>query len=138
MPRSTTARPSARPRDDLPGRIAALDWAGLVADLDARGCAVIPALLTPKPCDDLVAVYPDDAAFRKCVVMARHGYGRGEYKYFAYPLPPAVAALRSALYPRLAEVANRWNEAMGLDVRSSTAATPRARPGRPPCCCNTA
>lgn len=98
-------------------RIAALD-AGAVGDtLDASGYAVLPALLTPEECTELAARYDDAAQFRSRVVMARHGYGQGEYQYFAYPLPPLVAALRSALYPLLAPLANRWNEAMGIAVR---------------------
>jgi hypothetical protein len=98
-------------------RIASLDWASAQADLDARGSATLASLLTPDECDALVALYADDALFRSRVVMARHGFGRGEYGYFAYPLPELVARLRAAAYPRLAPIANRWNEAMGVDVR---------------------
>jgi hypothetical protein len=78
---------------------------------------VVGPLLDAEACAALAARYDDDACFRSRIVMARHGFGRGEYKYFAYPLPDEVAALRAALYPRLAEVANRWNEAMGVEVR---------------------
>jgi uncharacterized protein len=98
-------------------RIAAVDWPRVSADLDAQGCAVIERLLTGAECDALVASYHDEARFRSRIVMSRHGFGRGEYQYFAYPLPPLVAALRTELYPHLAPVANRWHEAMGLDVR---------------------
>jgi hypothetical protein len=98
-------------------RIAALDWDALAADLDAHGCATTPALLTPADCAALAASYDIDALFRSRVIMARHGFGRGEYKYFAYPLPDVIAALRAALYPRLAPIANRWNEAIGIAVR---------------------
>jgi uncharacterized protein len=98
-------------------RVAALDWAAIAADLDAHGCAVTGPLLTAEECAALAAAYPADDLFRSRVIMARHGFGRGEYKYFAYPLPDTIAALRTALYPPLAEVANRWNEAMGLAVR---------------------
>jgi hypothetical protein len=98
-------------------RVAALDWAALAADLDAHGCATTGAVLTPGECTTLTATYTRDELFRSRVVMARHGFGRGEYKYFAYPLPAAIAELRTALYPPLAETANRWNEAMGTAVR---------------------
>jgi uncharacterized protein len=101
----------------LAKHVAGLDWPGLTADLDARGFAVIPGLLSAEQCRAVTALYPDDERFRKRVVMEQHGYGRGEYRYFAYPLPPIVAALRTALYPPLAEVADRWNEALKIDVR---------------------
>ena len=101
----------------LPGRIAALDWAAIAAALDAYGCATTGPLLTADECAALAARYDDEALFRSRIVMARHGFGRGEYKYFAYPLPDEVATLRSALYPPLATIANRWNEAMGVDLR---------------------
>jgi hypothetical protein len=94
-----------------------IDWHRSAADLDAHGCAVLPGLVEPSACTALAALYDDDSSFRSRVVMARHGFGRGEYQYFAYPLPDLVAGLRSALYPRLAGVANRWNEAMGVNVR---------------------
>lgn len=84
--------------------------------LDADGFAVIPRLLAPGACSSLAALYADDAHFRSRVVMARHGFGRGEYKYFAYPLPALVAELRSALYPSLAAIANRWSERLGGDA----------------------
>jgi len=98
-------------------RVAALDWAAIASSLDADGCAVVGPLLDADECAALAARYDDDAVFRSRVVMARHGFGRGEYKYLAYPLPEEVAALRAALYPRLAEIANRWNEAMGVATR---------------------
>ena len=93
------------------------DWPALTGDLDARGWAVLPGLLDPAMCDATAALYDEPAHFRSHVVMARHGFGRGEYRYFAYPLPDTVFALRTALYPRLAPVANRWHERMGIDVR---------------------
>jgi hypothetical protein len=93
------------------------DWASISAHLDAHGWAPLPRLLCPEECADLAALYDDEGWFRSRVVMARHGFGRGEYRYFRYPLPPAVAALREALYPRLVPVANRWNASMGVDVR---------------------
>jgi uncharacterized protein len=98
-------------------RIAALDWQRIVTDLDAHGCAVASAVLAPKECVALAETYAADEWFRSRIVMARHGFGRGEYKYFAYPLPEVVASLRSALYPPLARIVNRWNEAMGIDGR---------------------
>jgi uncharacterized protein len=98
-------------------RIGTLDWELVARDLDDRGSAVLDGLLSPDECRALAARYPEDAAFRSRIVMARHGFGRGEYKYFAYPLPEIVSGLRTALYPRLAPIANRWNEAMGIDVR---------------------
>jgi hypothetical protein len=94
-----------------------LDWAGIAAALDAEGHAVVGPLLGPAECAALAAAYDDDALFRSRVVMARHGFGQGEYKYFAYPLPETVAALRTALYPPLAAVANRWNERLGEAAR---------------------
>lgn len=86
-------------------------------DLDAYGAATIQGLLDSQECQALCALYADDAHFRSRVVMARHGFGRGEYKYFNYPLPRLIADLRTELYPRLATVADRWNEAMGLEAR---------------------
>lgn len=107
----------AASQDMSADRLAALDWARVGADLDTHGCAVIKGVLTPGECAALASLYAQDAPFRSRVVMARHGFGRGEYKYFAYPLPPIVSGLRQALYPPLSAVANRWNEAMGIDVR---------------------
>jgi uncharacterized protein len=89
----------------------------LAGDLDVCGCAVLPAVLSREQCAALTASYEDESLFRSRVVMASHGFGRGEYKYFRYPLPEAVAGLRSSLYPRLAPIANRWNETMGIDAR---------------------
>jgi hypothetical protein len=98
-------------------RVAGLDWANVAADLDDHGSAVVGPLLTPGQCDELAASYEDEGIFRSRVVMARHGFGRGEYQYFSYPLPPVVADLRTALYPPLAEIANRWNQAMEIEGR---------------------
>ena len=95
----------------------ALDWARIGAGVDAEGHAVVEGLLSPSECEALVALYPAHEIFRSRVVMARHGYGRGEYKYFDYPLPDLVAGLRSAIYPHLVEVANSWCAAMRLAVR---------------------
>ena len=101
----------------LGARIGALDWAGLSAALDAHGCAVTGTVLTAQECETLARCYLSEPLFRSRVSMARHGFGRGEYRYFAYPLPETVAFLREALYPPLADIANRWNEAMGVAVR---------------------
>ena len=98
-------------------RVAALDWRDIAARLDADGYAIANAMLSPDECASLAAGYDADDRCRSRVVMARHGYGSGEYKYFAYPLPEMVAGLRAVLYPRLAVIANRWNETMGVDVR---------------------
>ena len=97
--------------------MSALDWGRIGEDLTANGCAAIPQLLAAGDCASLSKRYDEEALYRSRVVMARHGFGRGEYKYFKYPLPEIVAGLRTNLYPPLAEVANRWNEAMGIDVR---------------------
>ena len=101
----------------LSGRIAALDWHAIGAEIDRHGCAVIGGLIDPTVCETLAGLYGDDRRFRSRVVMARHGFGRGEYRYFNYPLPDVVAQLRDALYPPLADIANRWNESTGNDTR---------------------
>ena len=95
----------------------AYDWAGLADELDAHGCAMLEALLSPNECMALAGLYADDGRFRSRVVMGRHGFGRGEYRYFDYPLPDVVAELRGAAYPLLVPIANRWNASMGLAVR---------------------
>jgi uncharacterized protein len=109
----STATKSLAGRD----RVDAINWPATSADLDAQGWAILPRLLSAPECDAIVDLYGDQERFRSQVIMARHGYGRGEYKYFAYPLPALVESLRTALYPHLAPIANRWHEAMGLDVR---------------------
>ncbi len=98
-------------------RIAALDWSGVERELDSQGSAVIPGLLSDDECRRVAGLYGQEAGFRSRVVMGRHGFGRGEYRYFAYPLPALVAELRAELYPRLVPLANRWNGAMGIGVR---------------------
>jgi hypothetical protein len=105
------------PQSPIAKRVDAIDWTRISVDLDAQGCAVIEQLLTQQQCTALEALYPDDAHFRSRIVMGRHGFGRGEYKYFSYPLPDLIAELRPALYAPLQGVANRWNEAMGIDIR---------------------
>ena len=99
------------------GSIEELRWDRVTQDLDAQGRAILGGLLAPSECIALAALYGDERHFRSRVVMAKHGFGRGEYKYFRDPLPPMVALLRSALYPHLAPVANRWNTAMRIGVR---------------------
>lgn len=98
-------------------RIETADWPGIETALDAHGYAVIPGLLARDECEALRALYPHEGLYRSRVVMARHGFGRGEYKYFAYPLPEPLATLRRALYPHLVPIANRWNAAMRIAAR---------------------
>ena len=98
-------------------RVGAYDWQALAGELDAYGCAVLSKLLSPGECRTIAALYPDEGHFRSHVIMARHGFGRGEYRYFKYPLPGLIGDLRTAFYPRLAGVANEWNGRMGLDER---------------------
>jgi hypothetical protein len=107
---SVTAQPAV-------ARIEALDWLLIRKDLDEHGSAMLSNVLSAKECRALASLYPDDGLFRSRVVMARHGFGRGEYKYFSYPLPEVIQGLRTALYRRLAPVANQWNLTMGIDVR---------------------
>ena len=114
---SRTAHARKLATNDIAGRVAVLDWARIAAELDAHGCATTGALLSPDECAALSSRYNDEGIYRSRVIMARHGFGRGEYKYFAYPLPDMVASLRAALYPPLADVANRWNEQLGIDQR---------------------
>ena len=104
-------------RTEIASQIAALDWQAIAASLNMQGSAVLDRVLAPHICHALAQSYADDALFRSRVVMARHGYGRGEYKYFAYPLPDVVAGLRATIYPHLAPIANRWNEVMGIETR---------------------
>ena len=98
-------------------RMSSIAWERVESDLNEYGGAVLEQLLTPDECESVTAMYPDDAAFRSRVVMARHGFGRGEYKYFRYPLPKLVEDVRTHLYPRLAPIANRWNDALRSEVR---------------------
>ncbi len=99
------------------GRLASFDWPQVERDLDAQGSALLPGLLTPDECAAISGLYGREDGFRSRVVMSRHGFGRGEYRYFAYPLPALVGGLRTRLYPRLVPIANRWNEAMGIAAR---------------------
>jgi uncharacterized protein len=98
-------------------RTRSIDWGRVSRDLDSAGNAVLSGMLSPDECRGLAALYADDRVFRSRVVMSRHGFGRGEYKYFSYPLPEIIAGLRTSLYPHLAPIADRWNEALGVAVR---------------------
>jgi len=102
---------------ELRSRMAGIRWGDVATDLDMHGAATIERLLTPAQCDALASLYTHDEAFRSRVVMSRHGFGQGEYRYLRYPLPPLIAELRAAFYERLAPIANRWHEAMGHAVR---------------------
>jgi hypothetical protein len=108
---ASSMKASSRP---AVARLEGYDWHAVAAELDAHGCAVLPGILDPGECREVAALYPREEHFRSHVVMARHGFGSGEYRYFAYPLPGLIAALRAALYPRLAAVANDWNRRMGI------------------------
>lgn len=108
-------RAGALQRADITQRVAAQDWARVGEDLNTFGAATIGPLLSPAECRALAAGYDAEAGFRSRVVMARHGFGRGEYKYWAYPLPEVVDGLRTALYPPLAAVANAWRAALGYE-----------------------
>src|ERR1700741_2198490 len=103
--------------NDIAGRVAALDWVDIAAQLDRFGCATTGPLLSAGECAAISSRYDDDKIYRSRVIMARHGFGRGEYKYFTYPLPDIVASLRAAFYPRLAPIANRWYQAMKIAAR---------------------
>jgi uncharacterized protein len=105
-----------KPEAGIAARLDAINWVQAESELDANGCAVLKGLLSPDECRALAALYPDDIHFRSRIVMSRHGFGRGEYKYFAYPLPSVIGELRPLLYARLRGIANRWNEAMGIDI----------------------
>jgi len=104
-------------KNTIAKRVAALDWTAISSQLDSFGCATTGQLLSPDACAAISSRYGEDAIYRSRIIMGRHGFGRGEYKYFAYPLPGTIAELRAALYAPLAVVANRWNEKMGIDQR---------------------
>jgi len=112
-----TAQARKIDKDDIADRVAAFDWADIGTQLDQFGCATTGPLLSADECAAISSRYDDDAIYRSRVIMARHGFGRGEYKYFTYPLPDVVASLRASLYQPLAGIANRWNEQMALDQR---------------------
>ncbi|WGM38508.1 2OG-Fe(II) oxygenase [Caulobacter sp. NIBR1757] len=98
-------------------RLAAVDWAAVAGNLDGQGFSVLAGLLTPEECQRIAGLYDQPGGFRSQVIMARHGFGRGEYRYFSYPLPPLVQGLRERMWPHLAPIANRWHEAMGMAAR---------------------
>jgi uncharacterized protein len=107
----------ATPVKSIADRVHAVDWARVEQDLDAQGNANVGHLLSPSECLAIASLYRRDDIFRSHVVMARHGFGRGEYKYFSYPLPELIESLRTAVYPALVPIANRWNMAMRIGVR---------------------
>lgn len=98
-------------------RILGFDWTVIASDLGSYGAAVLEKLLTKEECEDLAALYPEEEHFRSHIIMARHGFGKGEYRYFSYPLPRLIDELRTTLYSRLAPIANQWNERMGEQMR---------------------
>jgi hypothetical protein len=98
-------------------RVTAYDWSSLAGQLDGFGATVLPKLLTPDECRTIAALYPHEEHFRSHIVMSRHGFGKGEYRYFRYPLPDLIDALRTALYARLAPIADAWNERLGTSMR---------------------
>jgi uncharacterized protein len=102
---------------ELNRQTATLDWQRIASELDTHGCATTGPLLPAETCAQLIDSYEDDARFRSKIVMARHGFGQGEYKYFAAPLPQTIATLRARFYPPMAEIANRWNEKLGAATR---------------------
>ena len=106
--------------DSAADRTDAIDWSAVAAALNGQGSAVVERLLEPAECRSLAALYSKDGLFRSRVVMSRHGFGRGEYQYFSYPLPDLVDQLRTAFYPHLAPIANRWNELLNRDVQYPT------------------
>ena len=102
---------------DISSRVQGFDWRGIGRQLDSHGWALLDGILSAEECRAIAALYDESGIFRKQIVMARHGFGSGEYKYYDYPLPEIISGLRTHLYPRLAPIADRWNEAMGIDVR---------------------
>jgi hypothetical protein len=114
---ATVEASAAAVGQSIESRVKDIDWTRVAANLDAHGCATLDGMLSAEECDRIAALYEGGGHFRSHVVMARHGFGRGEYKYFSYPLPRIIADLRTAIYPRLIPIANRWNESMGLEMR---------------------
>jgi hypothetical protein len=117
--KTTTTVPerSGVAKTSVEARVAGYDWTAVSEELNGYGCATLPGLLSPEECRALSALYSDETHFRSHVVMARHGFGKGEYRYFNYPLPDLLGGLRTALYPRFACLANTWNATMGFDQR---------------------
>ena len=114
---ATRTKPAVLAAGAAADRVAGIDWKRTADDLNEQGSAVLEMLLNPGECQTIAALYDDDRHFRSRVVMQQHGFGRGEYQYFKYPLPELVGTLRTSLYPRLVGIANRWNTAMGIDIR---------------------
>ncbi|GLS19346.1 prolyl 4-hydroxylase [Labrys miyagiensis] len=118
---NATTTPIHLPRGSEPvksadKRVAAYDWPGISEELGTYGCAILDKLLTAEECAGLADLYPQEKHFRSHVHMARHGFGKGEYRYFSYPLPSLIGELRTALYPPLAAIANAWNDLLGVDA----------------------
>ena len=114
MPAKTSAARKAADETSVDRRIDACNWHAIGDDLDGFGCAVLPSLLSPQECDDIAALYPHEEHFRSHIHMARHGFGKGEYRYFKYPLPALIGELRASLYSRVAAFANAWNQRMNI------------------------
>lgn len=114
---TVAARSKPKAVNAIDQRVDAIDWPAVATHLDGNGWAVLDRLLSSGQCGAIAGLYGNEQGFRSHIVMARHGFGKGEYKYFSYPLPDIVADLRTSLYPHLAPIANRWNEAMGIDIR---------------------
>jgi hypothetical protein len=117
MPAKTSVALKVADETSVDRRIGAYDWNAIGNDLDGFGCAILPKLLSPDECDAIAALYPREELFRSQVHMARHGFGKGEYRYFKYPLPGLVGELRTALYAHVATFANAWNERMNIATR---------------------
>jgi uncharacterized protein len=117
MNATTRMAPAPSAENAAEERLAKYDWGSFAAGLSDHGCAVLEGILTPKECRDIAALYPHEEHFRSHIHMAQHGFGKGEYRYFKYPLPDLLGGLRTALYPPLATVANAWNDRMGIDQR---------------------
>ena len=108
--KSNGAKSSSDNTSAIEARVNAVDWAKVYADLDAQGWSVVPKLMTDREAEQIAGLYHQEQSFRSHVIMARHGFGRGEYKYFSYPLPSLIQALRTATYPHLVPIANQWHE----------------------------
>lgn len=117
MTAPATVLPRPQSSLDAGPAVARFDWSAIAASLDSWGCATLEALLPAATCRDIAALYPDEMHFRSHIHMARHGFGKGEYRYFKYPLPGLLADLRQDLYPYLARLANLWNEKLGIAQR---------------------
>jgi uncharacterized protein len=115
--RPTTLLANTVSPKNIPDRVSEIDWRQVSLDLDEQGSGMVERLLIPAECETLAALFSHDEIFRSRVVMAQHGFGRGEYKYFSYPLPQIIADLRTVIYPHLVPIANRWNTAIGIDAR---------------------